>query len=35
MDALWRIELLGWLRATQDDRVIARAVTTHAVLSDD
>jgi DNA-binding SARP family transcriptional activator len=24
MDAPWRIELLGWLRATQGDRVVAR-----------
>jgi DNA-binding SARP family transcriptional activator len=24
MDAPWRIELLGWLRATHDDRVVTR-----------
>src|SRR5438876_5838793 len=27
MDALWRIELLGWLRATGDDRVVTRFQT--------
>src|SRR6266851_1292118 len=27
MDALWQIELLGWLRATRDDRVVTRFQT--------
>jgi hypothetical protein len=27
MDELWRIELLGWLRATHRDRVVSRFQT--------